>query len=244
VDLVRQIGTRLARDGLNLVGATSVAAYDARVPPAFALAPHAGRARGVIVVGNGGGAFWSAYRAFCRDVPAHETMPDPLDRYTRDTVTRATADLAGARCVFPFDFPAIPVSFQALAEAAGLGRPSLVGVLVHPVYGPWIALRAAVLVPVDVTALRPADDFDPCPTCIERSCIAACPVGAVTPAGWDVGRCAAERLRAEERCGGGCHARIDCVLGRAHRYPSDAQAFHQAAACRAMARHPSAASKA
>ena len=116
--------------------------------------------------------------------------------------------------------------------------------LVHPEYGPWIALRAAIVVPEVVTASRPADDFDPCPTCVERPCIAACPVGAVGPQGWDVPRCVAHRLADASHCADGCTARIACVYGRPHHPPPEALAFHQAAARRTMLVHASAARKA
>lgn len=240
MQVVSALAARLGRSGLNLVGATSVAAYDARVAVRHRIAPHAPEARGAIVVGNGGGALWEAFQAYRHAHPEHAARPDPLDRFTREVVTAAVEDLSGARCLFPFDATPVPIAFQALAEAAGLGCPSLVGVLVHPVYGPWIALRAAVLVPEPVAAPRPADGFDPCPTCVLRPCITACPAGAVGPEGWDVPRCAGHRLAADDTCATGCHARIDCVYGRAHRYPLPAREFHQAAAHDAMAAYASA----
>lgn len=232
------LAARLARHGLNLIGATSPAAYDARVPAPRRLAVLAPTAKGVIVVGNGGSAFWWAYRAFCASRPGHDRDPDPLDRFTREVVTAAVGE--AARCVFPFDHPAVSIDFQTLAETAGLGRRSLLGVLVHPEYGPWMALRAAVLVAHPVRAPRPADGFDPCPPCVERPCMAACPVGAVTAAGWDVAACAGHRLAAPDHCAPACAARAACVYGRAHRPPDEALAFHQAAARAEMARYASA----
>lgn len=242
-DVVRTLAARLGAWGLNLLGATSVAAYDRAVPPSSRVAPLAPRGRGIVVAGHGGDGFWRAYRSFCREHPDHTAAPDPVDRFTRAVVLDAAADLAHERILFPFDYPAVPVSFQHLGEAAGLGARSLLGVLVHPVYGPWIALRAAIVVAADVVAPRPADGFDPCPACTERPCIAACPVGAVGDGGWDVPRCAAHRLAATGNCAAGCTARIECVYGRAHRYSADALAYHQAAARREMAAYSSAAKK-
>ncbi len=223
----------LAARGINVIGAASVDAYDATLPASRTLGQLMPGARTAIVLGNGGGDLWSRFRDFCRAHPDHEAAPDPLDRYTQLVIDDATARVFGdvpARVVYPFRFPAEPVSFMRLASVAGLGRPSLVGVLVHPVYGPWIALRAAILVPLVLTAPRPADGFDPCPTCRERACIAACPAGAVQPAGWDIPRCATHRGGVVDPCAGRCHARVDCVLGREHRYPDDALAYHQSRA--------------
>jgi hypothetical protein len=229
--LLERLRTRLAPHGLNLVGTTEIAAYDAVVPPAWVLGPRAGDARTAVVIGNGGAAFWAAFRRYLAADPAAGRMADPLDAFTRHVVGEAIAplrdELRAPRVVYPFEIQTLPVSFVHLAECAGLGRRSLLGVLVHPEYGTWMALRAAILVPFALAAPRPADGFDPCPTCVERPCIPACPVGAVGPAGWDVPRCAAHRIAVPDDCGSGCHSRIACVFGRDHRYPPDAQAFHQ-----------------
>jgi hypothetical protein len=230
-DAIALLTARLRRVGLNLVGATTVAAYDERVAPVRRLAARVGAARGVLVVGNGGGDFWRAFRAAAAE---HDGAgDDALDRFTRDTVDDALAGVPAVGRLFPFERDA--PDFQALAELAGLGRPGLVGVLIHPEYGPWIALRAAVLLADAPTLPQPAAGFDPCPGCVERPCVAACPAGAVAPAGWDVPACAAHRLAAAAHCAAACSARVECVHGRAHRYPADALAFHQAAARRAMA---------
>jgi hypothetical protein len=222
------LSARLGAVGLNLVGATSVTAYDASVPAAHALGPRHPGARGVVVVGHGGGAFWDAFAAAGPPAGA-----DPLDAFTRRVVGDALGPLApGERLLFPF---ADPVSFVHLAEAAGLGRRSLLGLLIHPVHGPWIAFRAALLLPSLPRAPRPADGFDPCPSCTTRPCIAACPAGAVSAAGWDVPRCADARLADDDPCAGGCRARLACVHGQADRLPPAALAFHQAAARRGMA---------
>jgi hypothetical protein len=228
----------LARVGLNLVGAAAPDAYDARVPAQYALRNLAPEARGVVVIGHGGGAFWSAYRAFCARNPGHEATADPVDGFTRAIVEAVARPIVGqaARFLYPFRFPDDPVSFMTLAECAGLGRRSLVGVLVHPTFGPWIALRAAIVLPAVVRAPRPADGFDPCPTCVERPCIAACPGGAVSERGWDVPRCGDHRARADDPCAPRCHARVACVIGREHRYPDDALVHHQTHARPALIR--------
>jgi hypothetical protein len=229
---VAALGTRLATAGFDVLGAAPIAAYDALVGPAHALAPAYPAFPTALVIGNGGIALWRAFACHVAACPADGALPDPIDAYTRREVDAAVAATLGAaaiphRVLYAFRFPDDPVSFRRLGEAAGLGSPSLLGLLLHPVYGPWMALRAAVLVPFPVDLERPAAGFDPCPGCVERACIAACPAGAVDWRGWDVPRCAAHRAEPDERCAPRCHARFECVIGRAHRYPDDALAYHQ-----------------
>jgi hypothetical protein len=234
--VVRAVTVAFAPHGLNLVGAAVPDAYDATVPAPYALRRIMPEARGVIVVGNGGGAFWAAYRAFCARRPGHEATRDPLDAFTREVVETVARPIVGqgARILYPFRFPDDPVSFMGLAECAGLGRRSLVGVLVHPTFGPWIALRAAILLPVAVRAPRPADGFDPCPDASSVACIPACPGGAVSDRGWDV-RLRRPPVAGGRPCAARCHARFECVIGREHRYPDDALAYHQGRAKPALA---------
>ena len=161
---VDSITRALVPFGLNLIGVASVASYDAEVGAERRLGPRLEGAQSIVVVGNGGGAFWGVYRRLCAADPAREERPDPLDDFTREVVENACAPLAGPqamRILFPFGFAEGAVSFTRLAVLAGLGRPSLLGVLVHPEYGPWIALRAAILVRGRLEAPRPAEGFDP-----------------------------------------------------------------------------------
>lgn len=226
------LAERLAPCGLNLIGVTPAADYDRGVPADVSLARVLPGTRSLVVIGNGGRSFWDAYARRARADPALARSADPLDDFTRAVVTAALADVlgrvCGARLIFPFEFGALPVSFVHLAECAGLGRRSVLGVLIHPVYGPWIALRAALALPEDAgPADRPADGFDPCPTCGPRSCMAACPAEAVGAAGWDIPRCADWRAQVPDPCATRCHARVACVIGPEHRYPDAALEHHQ-----------------
>ena len=145
----------------------------------------------------------------------------------------------GAELRLPFRASEPPLSFVHLAEAAGLGRRSLLAVLIHPEFGPWIALRGALLIDAAIEAPRPAAHFDPCPRCIERPCIGACPASAVAyPAGWDVPRCIDHRVAVASDCRDRCEARVACVYGRAHRYPAEALAHHHRRAFAVMRNAP------
>lgn len=231
--LVAEALARLAPRGLGLVGVARREAYDARVAEGLRIVDRGFAVRSVIVIGNAGGSF--ASRALAR---AGGTG-DPIDAFTVETVEEALVPLLEElgvrhRIAWPFRFTEERLSFMDLATAAGLASPSLLGVLVHPRYGPWIALRAAVLVDVELEAERPAGGFDPCPSCVERPCLAACPGGVVRhPQGWDVPGCIDHRLRTGD-CEDRCHARFACVYGPEHRYEDDVLRYHHREAWRWM----------
>jgi hypothetical protein len=172
-DLVPALARVLDPIGLNVIGATDVARYDDAVPARWRLRPRAPETHGLVVIGNGGGEFWSSFARAREGDPGLRETPDPLDAFTRMVVAEAVAPVLAARglpcrVVHPFDDGPLRLSFVHAAAAAGLGRPSLLGLLLHPTYGPWMARRAALLLPEVPTAPRPADGFDPCPTCTPR----------------------------------------------------------------------------
>ena len=237
IEKIRRAG---APYGLNLVAAVTVERYDSAVSDAYRACVIAPDARTIIVVANGGGDLWAALKRHARAHPGWWQRTNPLDDFTReiveDEIVRA-AQSAGAaiRVVYPFMHGEATLNFIELGKAAGLAGPSLLGVAVHPVYGPWIAFRAAILIDRKIDAPGPAAGFDPCLSCTARSCIAACPVGAVAyPAGWDVPKCLTHRVEDEPDCAPRCHARVRCVLGPVHRYADDELAYHQLRAFGAM----------
>ena len=231
------------RHGLNLVAAVPVERYDETVPSASRASQIAPRARSIVAIANGGGVFWRAYQKHLAANPGWDARENPLDDFTREIVEREITAPLDRRAIpfntiYPFvsAAPAVPaLNFMHLGKIAGLGGPSIIGVVVHPAYGPWIAFRAAILLEEPIDSPGEAVGFDPCPGCVSRSCIDACPVRAVSfPNGWDVPACLTYRVENESDCSGGCHARIGCVLGPEHRYPDDELAYHQMRAVRAM----------
>jgi len=237
LETVRTLGERF---GFNLVAAVPVERYDAAVTEPYRASAIDPRARSIVVIANGGGALWGALKRHAAAHPGWLDREHPLDDFTRATVESEIAPAvrkSGARCsiVFPFMNGRATLNFMQLGKAAGLAGPSIVGVMVHPRFGPWIAFRAALLVDCALDEPGEASGFDPCPSCSTRSCIAACPASAVAfPSGWDIPRCLAHRVEAEAECGARCHARAACVLGPEHRYPDDEIAYHQRRALAAM----------
>lgn len=234
MDLLQEITVALRPYGFNLIGPATVASYEALVPVRYHVTSLLPQAKTVVVIGNGGGEFWSGFRARCDARPEYlQERIHPLDDYTVEVIEHALApclDQSGAiyRYLYPFRFSTEPVSFMHLARAAALAGPSILGVVIHPTYGPWMALRAALLIDQELYVPPAAPGFDPCPTCIERACMAACPAGAVsTEKGWDIPLCIQHRLQVTSDCIDRCHARYDCVYGHEHRYPPDELWYHQ-----------------
>jgi epoxyqueuosine reductase len=238
-DLIEVIRRGAEPYGLNLISAIPAARYDAIAPPAFRASAIDAGVRSIIVIGNGGGEMWRAFTAHAAKNPGWMDRDNPLDDFTRGIIESVamTVRASGARCiaVYPFVNGGATISFMDAAKLSGLAGPSIIGVVVHPTYGPWIAFRGALLTDAELDAPGPATAFDPCPSCATRSCISACPAGAVTfPGGWDIPRCLTHRVEQQADCANRCHARVGCVLGPEHRYPDDELAYHQQRALRAM----------
>ncbi len=242
-DLVNQIldaiRSAAATSGLNLVAATPADRYDAAVKPEYQAGVIVPGARSIVVIGNGGGAFWNAFKSHADENPGWMTRDNPLDDFTRTVVERDIAPVLvrseiAHTVIYPFMVSGPTLNFMEAGKAAGLSGPSILGVVVHPVFGPWIAFRAAILLDELIDAPGEAYQFDPCPSCIPRSCITSCPVEAVTASGWDIPKCLTHRVEVETDCAPRCHARAGCVLGPEHRYPDEELAYHQMRALRAM----------
>ena len=226
--------------GLNLVATVPVDRYDAAVTEPYRASALAPDAKSIVVVANGGGALWEALKRHAEKNPGWMDRDHPLDDFTKTVVENHIAPVigeSGARfsILFPFLQGQRTLNFIELGKAAGVAGPSILGVLIHPKFGPWMAFRAAILIDQLIDEPGEARDYDPCPTCTARTCIAACPTGAVSAAsGWDIPRCVAYRIESEADCRARCHSRVACVVGPEHRYPDDELAHHHGRAFRAM----------
>jgi len=223
--------------GLNLVAAVAIERYDALVAERHRASTMAPDARSIIVIGNGGGALWRALQRYAGDHHGWWKRDNPLDDFTREAIERSVVPAFKSLSVviYPFMGDRPTLNFVELAKVVGLAGPTILGVVAHPIFGPWVAFRAALLVDEVIDAPGDALGFDPCPTCVPRSCINACPVAAVAhPGGWDIPTCVTHRVENEADCAPRCHARVACVLGPEHRYPDDELAYHQMRALRSM----------
>ncbi|MEL7345776.1 MAG: ferredoxin, partial [Pseudomonadota bacterium] len=136
---------------------------------------------------------------------------DPLDRWST-RVIEAMAQVLGARALFPFQSdPYLP--FYRWSEESGALWSSPVRLLVHSRQGLMVSVRGALWLPQTLTL--PAPPASPCQTCAAQPCRTACPVGALTEAGYNTDACHAylDTPEGAECLNGGCKVRLSCPAG-------------------------------
>ncbi|MTH97843.1 hypothetical protein [Roseibium sp. RKSG952] len=177
----------------------------------------------VLVIGSTAPQIWPV---FSHSPEFVDGQPDPLDRYTKRVLTQV-AEAFGVDHAFPFEGPPYH-PFQRWAQRCGGFSPSPVGVLAHRTYGPWMGLRAAFFSTGQISLISDETAEGPCPACMEKPCIEACPAAALTARdGYDVPRCMAYlHENRESSCFSGCAARRACPYGPEHAHSVDAGRFH------------------
>ncbi len=207
-----KLGDALRPAGLDLVAPLSLAAYNARVPAAWRV-PIFGREDALgLVVGNTR-ALWAPFTAALRADPRRAEAAHPLDAYVRDAVAAAVRFPCDVR--WASDAPPRGVALLHAAEAAGLLWRSPSGLGVHPVFGPWVALRALLIVDAPPPAV-PAPAA-PCGHC----------EGACGPAFAALCVEAAPHAQAVESSWRAWVAMRDaCPRGREHRYGEAQIRYH------------------
>jgi ferredoxin len=204
----------------------------------------------VWMVGVVGSALWPHFKAsnFYAD-----GLPDPLDRWSQ-SIGDALAQRLGGRALYPSDGPPYH-PFQQWADRAEPLQPSVMMLRIHPEFGLWHAYRFALALPHPfvgaasdgegaptakssmgpVTATGPSTSVlaSPglCTSCDGQPCLGACPVGAYSAPGFDLGACATHlHSGAGQEClQSGCLARRACPVGPQFRYEPEHAAFHMRA---------------
>lgn len=205
----------LAEVGLNAVGVTT--------PDDTA---RAWGARSAVVFGSGGPRLWAAFLAAVEADPTVLTgHAHPLDRFVARAILRADPTPTGrewVRCAFDAERF---VDFRPLAEGAGLGWASRLGLLLHPQHGPWMGLRAVCFSPQALPPTGPLPGAGPCAGCA-APCATACPTSAVSAGvAFDIQACSRHKLAGS--CVDRCAARNACPEGAGSRYPPLEQHYHE-----------------
>ena len=207
------IRSRIAEHGLAFRGAFHAEAGEA-----------AGKT--LVLVGFVGSENWPAFIA---SPEAAGGQPNPLDRWSARVVTAIALSL-GATPLFPFGGPPF-LPFQRWAQQAEPVHPSPLGILIHPDWGLWHAYRGALAFAERIELPPPDLRPSPCDSCAGKPCLTACPVGAFTPAGYDVPTCVS-RIAAPtgaDCMSDGCLARRSCPVGPEYRHIPEQAEFHQQA---------------
>ncbi len=197
--------------GLTVVGVAPVLPDDGLRPDI----------RSVVLIGPDEPGFWSGFTAS----PEYaDGDPDPLDRWSRRVLGTIACDL-GAKAVFPFGgSPYRP--FIAWSLRSGRAFQSPVGLLVHDTAGLFYSVRGAIALTEEIA---PVAGTNPCTQC-PRPCLTACPVAALTGAGYDVSACHAflDTAAGADCLTSGCGVRRACPVGQDRR-TTPQSAFHMKA---------------
>jgi methylmalonic aciduria homocystinuria type C protein len=221
--LCRPFEERCEAAGLDLVQAFGVAAFN-WTAPAHERLPGFGRQNALgLIVGNSR-YLWGTFREAFRSDARLQSLPHPLDAYVAAVVTHAAATLAPAALAFfahVVEPTAIPI--QRIAEAAGLAQLSPSHLSVHPIYGPWMALRAVVVVDFDGPAPDGGAAVRPCDGCA-RPCVPAFEeaLRVATATGEPLGAAIRDDIRPWVR------VREVCPQGRGHSYGEAQIDYHYA----------------
>lgn len=157
---VRTIGARCTAHGIDLHAVTAVGRYNDLVDEPFHLPGAPDRA--VMVLGNSR-AMWPHVERFVRRFPH---LADPVDAHVVRTVL-AAVDGSSVPVIdvrFSHEAPPRRVAIQRLADVAGLAWLAPSHLCVHPEHGPWIALRAAVVLDAPAPPSTPAEPTCDCST--------------------------------------------------------------------------------
>ena len=213
--IFERIRAACAERGLDLAQPMCARWYNETADPAQRLADLGRPAALVVVVGNTRALWPHLARALAADAELARD-PDPVDSYCARVVRAAMAGIAESWLVrFAHEPPHIPI--QRLAHLAGLAHLAPSHLSVHPRYGPWIALRAAVVIDVDGPP-GPPPSAPPCDCaahCMPRF-EAALARASATP----------EHAQVERDWRAWLAVRDACPVGRAHRYDDAQLGYH------------------
>jgi methylmalonic aciduria homocystinuria type C protein len=176
-DIASALAARIETAGFDVFGAIAVDVYNRSLPAALCdyRLPELGDERAlVLVVGN-------TRRMWPRFLAAHAsnelaTQAHPVDVYSKRHIEAAATQLAAQLGVrhaarYSSEPPPEAVAMQRLAALAGAAELAPTGLCVHPVHGPWLSLRAAVVFETPGPSSNPSPPT--CSTCMQRPCMAA-----------------------------------------------------------------------
>ncbi len=150
--------------------------------------------------------------------------PDPLDRWSRRVIGGMACDLGG-KAYFPFGGPPWK-PFIAWAKRTGRAWASPVTILVHDAAGLMVSYRGAIGLRERLDLPEPGPQ--PCATCAGQPCLTACPVGALSGAGYDVPACHGylDTPPGRDCMAAGCAVRRACPVSQSYGRVAGQSAYH------------------
>ncbi|MGV8989107.1 MAG: ferredoxin [Cypionkella sp.] len=206
---VQTVHAALAPHFLEVLGGFAVNPGEAEFPAGT---------RTVLMLGPKEPGFWPHLQA-----QPEWGAPDPIDRWSRRVIEALAEDLGGT-ALFPFGGPPYQ-PFYTWALRTGRVWDSPVKLLVHTTQGLMVSFRGALALPEEMPV--PEVAVQPCEACA-KPCLTACPVGALTGAGYDVPRCHQHLSQPEgaECLTSGCLVRRACPAGSGYARMGDQSAYH------------------
>ncbi len=220
-------GRKAGKTGVEPVAAVSLTAISAALHPHFLEVlggftctddPDLPKGtRSLLLIGPAEPGYWAHVQT-----QADWSAPDPIDRWSRRVIGQLACDL-GAKALFPFGgAPYHP--FYKWALRTGQVWESPVKLLVHARQGLMVSFRGALAQREEVELPKATP---PCEAC-HRPCLTACPVGALTGAGYDLAACHGHLDRADGAAclNGGCLARRACPVSATYARIPEHSAYH------------------
>lgn len=162
MEICRQLERTCAPAGFDLLQPLCVGWYNRAVDAEYRV-PDLGDPGSLAVVIGNTRALWTPFRRAVAADPALQVASHPLQQYIARVIGAAVEALKTAHEVrFDFEPPPRRVAMQDLAHVAGLAFKSPTYLSVHPTYGPWIALRALVVVATPGPPGPPPVSSQPC----------------------------------------------------------------------------------
>lgn len=217
--LLETLGRSAERAGLDLCSAFPVDAYNRSVARAYLL-PDLGRQGPVGVLLGNSRAFWPAFLEALRASEKLRESDHPVNTYVAETVRGLVQGLPlASEARWAHSSEPGPVAIQRAARIAGLAHTSPSHLSIHPVHGPWIALRAVLVLDEDWPWAGPAPAPDPCTPC-RKPCLPALDRAVAASKDAPMAKKVSESWRLW------LAVRDACPVGRSSRYPDEQCEYH------------------
>jgi methylmalonic aciduria homocystinuria type C protein len=218
-DVQKKIAGAASNAGLDLAAAFPVSAYNRSVPAGYGL-PDFGRNRPVGIVLGNSRSLWPKFLEALKDSEELDEAEHPLNAYVTDTVGRLLQALPVSHEVrWAHASEPSPVAMQQAAMIAGLAHTSPSYLSIHPEHGPWIGLRAVVVLDLEWESGDPAPAPDPCTPC-PKPCLPALNRAVAASKQAPAGKKVSSNWRLW------LAVRDACPLGRSSRYSDEQCEYH------------------